>query len=174
MRRSLIEPREQVATARWSRAIATGWPWKLPPERRSPDSEKTMGLSVEALISIVKTSRTKQKKEYRTQACPSCPLKSQCTKSPRRVIVRSFHEDDREAMHQRALADPSWMKLRREVAEHPFATIKWLMGIPRFLVRGLLRAKAELALSITAYNLKRLIAIKGTPALLKALKLCAA
>ena len=127
-----------------------------------------------AVLKLFKTSRTKQKKEYRTQACPSCPLKSQCTKSPRRVIVRSFHEDDREAMHQRALADPSWMKLRREVAEHPFATIKWLMGIPRFLVRGLLRAKAELALSITAYNLKRLIAIKGTPALLKALKLCAA
>jgi hypothetical protein len=126
------------------------------------------------VLKLFKTSQTKRKKEYRTRACPSCPLKSQCTKSARRVIVRSFHEDDREAMHQRALADPSWMKLRREVAEHPFGTIKWLMGIPRFLVRGLLKAKAELALSITAYNLKRLIAIKGTPALLKALNPCAA
>jgi transposase len=126
------------------------------------------------VLKLFKTSRTKQKKEYRTQACPSCPLKSQCTKAQRRVIVRSFHEDDREAMHQRALADPSWMKLRRQVAEHPFGTIKWLMGIPRFLVRGLLKAKAELALSITGYNLKRMIAIKGTPALLEALKPCAA
>lgn len=125
-------------------------------------------------LKLFKTSRTKQKKEYRTQACLSCPLKSQCTKAARRVIVRTFHEDDREAMHQRAMANPGWMKLRREVAEHPFATIKWLMGIPRFLVRGLLKAKAELALSITAYNLKRLIAIKATPALLKALKPCAA
>lgn len=98
------------------------------------------------VLKLFKTSQTKRKKEYRTRACPSCPLKSQCTKSARRVIVRSFHEDDREAMHQRALADPSWMKLRREVAEHPFGTIKWLMGIPRFLVRGLLKAKAELAL----------------------------
>lgn len=126
------------------------------------------------VLKLFKTSQTKRKKEYRTQACPSCPLKAQCTKSARRVIVRSFHEDDREAMHQRALADPRWMKLRREVAEHPFATIKWLMGIPRFLVRGLLKAKAELALSIIAYNLKRLIAIKGAPVLLKALKPCPA
>ena len=86
------------------------------------------------------------------------------------MIVRGFHEDDREAMHQRAMADPSWMKLRRQVAEHPFATIKWLMGVPRFLVRGLLKAKAELALSVTAYNLKRLIAIKGTSALIEALR----
>ncbi|WGS19510.1 transposase [Bradyrhizobium sp. ISRA463] len=88
--------------------------------------------------------------------------------------MRGFHDDDREAMHQRAIADPSWMRLRREVAEHPFATIKWLMGTPRFLVRGLRKAKAELALSIIAYNLKRLIAIKSVPALLKALRPCPA
>ena len=122
------------------------------------------------LLHLFKTSHTKQKKEYRTQACPSCPLKSQCTKAVQRIIVRSFHDDDREAMHQRAIADPSWMKLRRAVAEHPFATIKWLMGFPRFLVRGLRKAKAELALSITGYNLKRMITIKGVPALLEALQ----
>jgi transposase len=126
------------------------------------------------VLQLFKTSRTKQKNEYRTQACPACPLKSQCTEAAQRIIVRGFHDDDREAMHQRAIADPSWMKLRREVVEHPFGTIKWLMGTPRFLVRGLLKAKAELALTITGYNFKRLIAIKGTPALLKALKQCPA
>lgn len=126
------------------------------------------------VLKLFKTSRTKQKKEYRTQACPACPLKSQCTDAERRVIVRGFHEDDREAMHQRAMANPGWMKLRREVAEHPFATLKWLMGVPRFLVRGLRKAKAELALSVTAYNLKRLIAIKGTSALIEALRSCPA
>ncbi len=97
-------------------------------------------------------------------------IRPQCTKSARRVIVRSFYEDDREAMHQRAMTDPIWMKRRREVAEHPFGTIKWLMGIPRFLVRGLRKARSELALSVLGYNLKRLIAIKGTPALLNALR----
>jgi transposase len=132
------------------------------------------GCPAGEVLQLFKTSHTKQKKEYRTQACPSCPLKSQCTEAAQRIVVRSFHEDDREAMHRRAIADPAWMKLRREVAEHPFGTIKWLMGIPRFLVRGLLKAKAELALSITAYNLKRLIAIKGTTVLLKALRPCPA
>jgi transposase len=122
------------------------------------------------VLRLFKTSQTKQKKEYRTQACPTCPLKSQCTDTARRVIVRSFHEDDREAMHQRAIADPTWMKLRRELAEHPFGTIKWLMGLPRFLVRGLRKAKSELALGVLSYNLKRLINIMDTPALLKALR----
>lgn len=132
------------------------------------------GCPAGEVLNLFKTSRTKQKKEYRTQACPSCPLKSQCTEAKQRIIVRGFHDDDREAMHQRAIADPGWMKLRRAVAEHPFGTIKWLMGFPRFLVRGLRKAKAELALSITGYNIKRMIAIKGVPALLKALQPCPA
>jgi transposase len=117
-----------------------------------------------------KTSLTEAKAEYGTAACGACALKSKCTGAARRVVVRCFHEDARQAMHLRAADDPQWMKLRRAIAEHPFAGIKWLMGYPRFLLSGLAKAKSELALSITAYNLKRAIAILGVPALLKALQ----
>jgi transposase len=121
-------------------------------------------------LSLYKTSRTQKKKEYTSKACRTCPLRPQCTKAAQRVIVRDFYEDDREAMHQRAMADPIWMKLRREMAEHPFGTMKWLMGHPRFLVRGLKKAKAELALGVLSYNLKRVITILGVPTLLQALQ----
>ena len=108
-----------------------------------------------------------QEHQYWTNACGGCALKAQCTRAPRRSITRHFYEDAREAMSRRASADPAWMQHRREMAEHPFATIKWL--IPRFLVRGLRKAKAELALGVLAYNLKRKINILGVPALLQAL-----
>jgi len=121
-------------------------------------------------LSLYKTSHTQKKKEYTTEACGSCPLKPQCTKAARRVIVRDFYEDAREAMHQRASADPIWMKHRRETAEHPFGTMKWLMAHPRFLIKGLRKAKAELALGVLNYNLKRAINILGVPALLQALE----
>jgi transposase len=114
-------------------------------------------------------SQSEQQKKYWTDACAACALKGQCTKASRRVVVRSFHEDAREAMHQRARADPAWMKLRRELVEHPFGVMKWLMGLPRFLVRGLRKAKAELALTVLAFNMKRVINIRGVPALLQAL-----
>jgi transposase len=119
-------------------------------------------------LSLYKTSHAQKKKEYTTAACHNCPLRPQCTKAQQRVIVRGFYEDDRAAMHQRAMADPAWMKHRRELAEHPFGTMKWLMGHPRFLVRGLKKAKAELALTVLSYNLKRVTSILGVPALLQA------
>jgi transposase len=122
-------------------------------------------------LSLYKTSRTKQKKEYTSQACSTCALKAQCTNTARRVIVRHFYEDGREAMHRRAVADPIWMKHRRETVEHPFGTMKWLMAGPRFLVKGLKKAKAELALGVLCYNLKRVTNILGVPALLGALEL---
>jgi transposase len=123
-----------------------------------------------ATLSLYKTSHTQNKKEYTTEACGSCPLKPQCTKAARRVIVRDFYEDAREAMHRRAMADPVWMKHRREMAEHPFGTMKWLMAHPRFLLRGLRKAKAELALGVLSYNIKRVVNILGVPALLEALE----
>ncbi len=122
-------------------------------------------------LSLYKTSRTKQKKEYTSRACDTCALKAQCTNTARRVVVRHFYEDGREAMHRRAVADPIWMKRRRETVEHPFGTVKWLMAGPRFLVKGLKKAKAELALGVLCYNLKRVTNILGVPALLGALAL---
>lgn len=69
-------------------------------------------------------------------------------------------------MHQRATNNPIWMKQRRSIVEHPFGTIKWMVGNPRFLLRGLKKAKAELALSVLSYNLKRVIKIQGVQMLL--------
>jgi transposase len=118
------------------------------------------------------TSRTEQKKKYWTKACAHCALKPNCTQAAKRIIVRHFHEDAREAMHQRAMSDPKWMALRRMMVEHPYGTIKWMMGHPRFLVRGLKKARSELALCVLGYNMKRTISIIGVRALLHALRPC--
>ena len=115
-------------------------------------------------------SYTEEKKRYSTPACSSCAMKGQCTDAAKRTITRSFYEDAREAMHRWAQNDPTWMKLRRATVEHPFGTMKWLMGYPRFLVRGLRKAKAELALVVLSFNLKRVINILGVQRLLLALQ----
>lgn len=121
-------------------------------------------------LSVVTVSQTEQKAYYATKACAGCQLKARCTKAGRRTIARPFYESAKEVMHQRATADPIWMKRRRELVEHPFGTMKWVMGSPRFLVRGIEKAKSELALTVLGFNLKRTVNILGVPALLGALK----
>lgn len=123
------------------------------------------------ILSLHRVSQTEQKKEYwNAKACRGCPLKSQCTKAGKRSIVRSFFEDVRQAMHLRAQADHKWMALRMSLVEHPFGTMKWMMGNPRFLLRGSIKAKAEFALAVLGYNLKRVINILGVPNLLAILR----
>jgi len=123
-----------------------------------------------ATLTLFKTSQTNQTRSYHTKACTGCPLKLQCTDAANgRTIARHFFEDDRAAMHQRTVDDRSYMKQRRELVEHPFGTMKWMLGYPRFLVRGIRKARSELALIVLGYNLKRAINILGVPALLAAL-----
>lgn len=121
-------------------------------------------------LTLFKTSQADQTRYYHTKACAGCPLKPQCTKAATgRTIARHFFEDDRAAMHQRTVDDRNFMKQRRELVEHPFGTMKWMLGYPRFLVRGIKKARSELALVVLGFNLKRAINILGVPALLAAL-----
>lgn len=125
-------------------------------------AEKVLGL--ESVTSAGKRS-------YGNEAtCLDCPLRPQCTKGNYRRVTRTPHEDAIAEMHARAVCDPTWMKRRRAIVEHPFGTIKAMLGNPRFLLRGLVNAAAEFALSVLCYNLKRTLNILGAPKLLTRLK----
>ena len=94
--------------------------------------------------------------------CSRCPLKAQCTSAAQRFISRHAHEAAFDRMTTRLQARPDMMRWRRQTVEHPFGNIKqWIMGNGRFLLWGLRGASTEMALAITAYNLKRTINILG-------------
>lgn len=69
----------------------------------------------------------------------------------------------------RTAANPMIMRRRSGMVEHPFGTLKRRMDGSRFLVRGLQKVKAEMALAVTAYNLTRAINVLGTKRLCQAL-----
>jgi hypothetical protein len=62
------------------------------------------------------------------------------------------------------------MRLRRETVEHPFGTIKMRMGATHFLMKRLKNVRTEMALSVLAYNLTRVINIVGLRPLMAAIK----
>lgn len=107
---------------------------------------------------------------YWTTACGSCSLKSRCTTGKERRISRWEHEPLVEAMQQRLDEHPDAMRLRRETVEHPFGTLKMWMGATHFLMKRLHNVKTEMALSVLAYNLTRVMNIIGIKPLMAAIR----
>ena len=107
--------------------------------------------------------------KYWPSACPKCPIKAQCTPSQYRRIARWEHEAVVEAMQDRLERQPDAMRLRRQTVEHPFGTLKAWMGSTHFLTKRLPRVSTEMSLHVLAYNLKRVIHIMGSVALMQAM-----
>jgi transposase len=111
----------------------------------------------------------KQAINYIGIACSGCAMKPRCTKARARWVTRHMHEEVLERTAERMKQRPGIMKRRSALAEHPFGVIKDMMGFPRFLCRGLKAVAAEMAMSVTAFNLKRLMTILGVRRLLRTL-----
>jgi len=116
------------------------------------------------------TEKGRVRRYYATAACAKCALKDQCTRSKQgRRISRWVYEEVLEEMERRVNANPEKVKLRKQLAEHPFGTIKHHWDQGHFLMRKLPNVGSEMSLSVLAYNLKRTIQILGIPRMMEAL-----
>ncbi|MDZ7807555.1 MAG: IS1182 family transposase [Gracilimonas sp.] len=114
----------------------------------------------------------KRTRIYETSACQRCPLRGQCTtaKKGNRRMYRWIHEGIIEGHKERSRQNPEKIKLRGQLAEHPFGTLKRAMGAGYFLTKGLENVSGEMSLSILAYNMKRVLNIMGIAKLMEAVK----
>ena len=100
------------------------------------------------------------------KACKNCPNRDKCTKSKRgRVIVRNDNEELIETAKKRYKDNYELYKLRQQIVEHPFGTIKRTLGFTYFLTRRLENVKTENFLHVITYNLKRVLNIWKVPEL---------
>jgi transposase len=110
-----------------------------------------------------------QLRRYWTNACRDCALKASCTTGKERRITRWEHEHVLEEVQRRLDNNPHAMRQRRETVEHPFGTMKARMGATHFLTKTLPKVAAEMALSVLAYNLTRVMNIVGIKPLIAAI-----
>ena len=107
---------------------------------------------------------------YWTSACPSCPIKAQCTPSDYRRITRWEHESVLDMVQERLDGAPEAARLRRQTVEHVFGTLKAWMGSTHFLTKRLPGVGTEMSLHVLAYNLKRAIKVLGVQTLIAAMQ----
>lgn len=106
---------------------------------------------------------------YRATECKTCALKKHCTRNKQnRTITREENEGFMEAMAERVKQNPQIMKLRKALVEHPFGTMKRWMNAGWFLCKRLDAVRAEMSLTVLAYNLKRVLNIVSFSQLMNA------
>ena len=93
---------------------------------------------------------------YRTSACKSCLLRSQCTKAKAGRRIRRLKIDEaREALRQ-VMSHPKAQQAyvqRQAMVEPVFSYLKTVQGLVRFRRKGLSGVKLEFALHVVSYNL---------------------
>jgi hypothetical protein len=116
-----------------------------------------------------KGKRTVQVKLYRTSACKSCAMRSECTKQKKggREIERSEYQDAVDRNNKRVKENQELYRRRQAIVEHPFGTIKRSWGYTYTLLKGLEKVNAEVALIYLAYNLRRSVSILGVEDLIR-------
>lgn len=97
-------------------------------------------------------------------------MKPKCTTGDYRRIARWEHEEVLERMQTRIEKRPDLAAIRRRTVEHPFGTLKAWMGATHFLTKTLPKVRTEMSLHVLAYNMKRMMRILGTGALVAAIR----
>lgn len=101
---------------------------------------------------------------YKGVDCLGCPVKSKCTRSKTgRRVHRNINQkwiDQYKAFLETKTAKDK-IKERKALVEHPFGTIKLMMGKHCFLLTRIPKVQVEVDIYSTVYNLKRLINIEG-------------
>lgn len=101
-------------------------------------------------------------KLYQTKECSKCELRHRCTQNKKgRIIYRWEYEEILEEMRERVKRDYEKVKRRGELTEHVFGTIKRGFNQGYMLMRGIDKVRGEIALSVLAYNITRVINIVG-------------
>jgi len=127
------------------------------------------------LLLIRKNQKKKQRlyNKYQCKQCSECPVKQYCTKSTvGRMIYRRIDGEWLNSYKKKLKTEEFKEKftLRKCVVEHPFGTIKYLMGQIPILLRGKEKVQIEMDLYSTAYNLIRLRNVDTVPVLLEKLE----
>jgi transposase len=107
---------------------------------------------------------------YESAACRDCPCLKQCTRGKYRKLQISEYREVEQKVAERMAQAPEIYRRRKEIAEHPFGTIKEIWGYRQFMLRGTQGVEGELALMAFCYNWKRVLAVLGLKGLLEALK----
>ncbi len=110
---------------------------------------------------------------YHCSDYQTCPIKKKCTKSKNaRKVKRNIHQNwiDKYKCGLKTTYAKERIRERKSIVEHPFGTIKMMMGKHCFILTKKHKVQIEIDLYSTAYNLKRMLNIENLSTLMNQVK----
>ena len=104
-------------------------------------------------------------------ACQNCTHRGDCIsgRRPYRTVTRNQYAEVYEEVDKRTRENMHLYKLRQQIVEHPFGTVKFGLQGYYFLLRTRRKVRAEVALLFLSYNLKRAAKALGFDELMRKL-----
>lgn len=105
-----------------------------------------------------------QFRQFKTPACKSCPVRSECTTSVQngKIVQRSEYQHYIEQNKKKVAQNQNYYRRRQDIVEHPYGTIKRQWGFNYIMTKkSIQRASADVGLIFSAYNLRRILNIIG-------------
>lgn len=111
-------------------------------------------------------------KHYKNrQACKECVIRHLCTTNKNgRFIERSIYQESLENNQKRVEQNPEYYRLRQQITEHQFGTLKRQWGFTFTLMKGKDHVLSEVNIMMICYNLRRIMSILGVKELKNRLK----
>ena len=105
----------------------------------------------------------KRRNYYNKTACGTCPHSVICATGKRgyRTVYRGAYSDICDKADQLFRDNLNQYRLRQQIVEHPFGTVKRTMDGGYFLLRRRRKVRTEAALLFLGYNLKRVYNVLG-------------
>jgi len=111
-------------------------------------------------IDVIYKKRNHRVRRYTTKSCEGCKLREECTANKKgRIIERSIYQEAIEANKKRVEENPDYYKLRQQITEHQFGTLKRQWDFTYTLMRGKANVMSEVNIVMMVYNLRRLMSI---------------
>ena len=109
---------------------------------------------------VIYKKRNHRVRRYTTKNCKGCNLREECTANKKgRIIERSIYQEAIEANKKRVDENPNYYKLRQQITEHQFGTLKRQWDFTYTLMRGKENVMSEVNIMMMVYNLRRLMTI---------------
>jgi hypothetical protein len=164
-----MDPTEPVSEGDWAKLPRRAQTGKLDRAAFVYDATKDRYWCPAGRALIFEQFKTKRRaageaSEYRVYQCPSCagcPLAGACLvgNTKRRTVSHDQYERVRRAAAARLKTKTgrTTYARRAHLAETPNGVIKEVMGLRRFLLRGLDKVRTEWLWACTAFNMRKLV-----------------